>query len=250
MRLARDLARALDPALIFEVAGMTPDLWQGDLLRSASHRMLLLCCRQAGKSTVAAVLALHEALYRPRALILLLSPSLRQSQELFRKVIGLYATAGQPVPPSEESALRIELKNRSRIISLPGTEATVRGFSGVRLLVVDEAARVPDDLYLSIRPMLAVSRGRLVCLSTSFGKRGFFYEEWTKGEGWERVRITAEECPRIPPAFLAEERAHLGDWWFRQEYMCDFVETSDQVFGHDLVMQALSTKVAPLFPTP
>jgi hypothetical protein len=81
----------------------------------------------------------------------------------------------------DESALRLELRNGSRIVSLPGDETTVRGYSGVRLLVVDEAARVPDDLYFSIRPMLAVSGGRLVCLSTPFGKRGFFYEAWTEG---------------------------------------------------------------------
>jgi hypothetical protein len=131
-------------------------------------------------------------------------------------------------------------------VSLPGREETIRGYSGVRLLVIDEAARVPDALYYSVRPMLAVSRGRIYCLSTPFGKRGFFYKEWTEGQEWERTKITAYQCPRITPAFLAAERASLGEWWFDQEYLCMFTEVEDQVFSHDLVMSVLTDKVPPL----
>ena len=107
---------------------------------------------------------------------------------------------------------------------------------------------MPDDLYQAVRPMLAVSGGRLVLLSTPFGKRGFFHHEYTEGgPGWERVKITAPEVPRIDPCWLAEERNRIGDWWYRQEYLCEFVETDDQVFGYDLVMRAISGDVAPLF---
>jgi len=246
--IARHLAPALDPALLMESAGIAPDPWQANLLRSNAKQMLLLAARQAGKSTVTAAMAMHEALFNPPALVLLLSPSLRQSSELLRKVVGFYRVLGdKAVPVKDKSALRLELRNGSRIVSLLGDETTVRGYSGVRLLVVDEAARVPDDLYFSIRPMLAVSGGRIACLSTPFGKRGFFYEAWTEGQGWQRVKITARECPRISADFLEEERASMGDWWFRQEYECEFVDTSDQIFGHDLVMQALSAEVEPLF---
>jgi len=111
----------------------------------------------------------------------MLSPSLRQSGELFRKALSVYRTLGRPVPSEAESALRLELDTGSRIISLPGTENTIRGYSGVRLLLVDEASRVEDDLYRAIRPMLAVSGGRLVAPSTPWGKRGFWFREWTEG---------------------------------------------------------------------
>ena len=244
--LATSLATALDPALLMRRAGLTPDQWQRDVLRSTSSRVLLLCSRQAGKSTTSAAMALYEALYRAPALVLLLSPSLRQSTELFRTVAATYRALGAPVAPEQESTLRLELANGSRIISLPGTEQNVRGFAGVRLLVIDESARVDDSLYFSVRPMLAVSGGRIVALGTPFGKRGWFYQEWTQGAGWERTRITATQCPRITQAFLGEERASLGDWWFRQEYGCEFLETSDQVFGLDLVHAAITDEVEPL----
>lgn len=246
--LASDLALALDPAAMMHAAGLEPDPWQAELMRSEARAVLMLCSRQSGKSTTAAAMALHEALYRGPALVLLLSPSLRQSQELFRSVAGMYGALGVTVPEQAMSALRLELTNGSRILSLPGTERTVRGYSGVKLLVIDEAARVADDLYYSVRPMLAVSGGRLVALSTPWGKRGWFHAEWTEGgEGWRRVRITAEDCPRIAPEFLARERAAIGDWWYSQEFLCEFVETVDQVFSYDEVMGAISPDVVPLF---
>jgi hypothetical protein len=205
------------------------------------------CSRQSGKSTVSALLALHTALYTPAALVLMVSPSQRQSSELFRKALTLYRSLGRPVPAQAETSLRLELEGGSRIISLPGSEATVRGFSGVRLLVIDEATRVDDALYGSLRPMLAVSNGRLIALSTPFGRRGWWFEAWTGDEDWYRVEVPATMCPRISWEFLAEEERVLGPWWYRQEYHCQFSETIDQVFAHDVVMGALASDVVPLF---
>jgi|RhiMetdeSRZDD1v2_1073273.scaffolds.fasta_scaffold153455_4 terminase large subunit-like protein len=155
-----------DGVTLLTQAGHVPDPWQVQVLRSQATRLLLLCSRQAGKTCVAAALALGTALREPGSLTLILSASLRQSQESFRRVLDLYRTLQTPIPTQAESALRLEFGNGSRIISLPGTESTVRGYSGVRLLVIDEAARVSDDLYYSVRPMLAVSQGRLLALST------------------------------------------------------------------------------------
>jgi hypothetical protein len=133
------------------------------------------------------------------------------------------------------------------VVGLPGNEATIRGFSAVALLLVDEAARVRDELYLAIRPMLAVSRGTLWLMSTPYGKRGFFYEAWTRGgPEWERIRVTAEECPRIPRDFLEDERATMGDRWFLQEYMCQFEDSVSGVFDRELVEQAIDYDVKPL----
>jgi hypothetical protein len=237
-----------DPGLMSERAGIIPDAWQCDLLRSDAKQLILNCSRQSGKSTITSILALHQAIYTPDSLILLLSPSLRQSQELFRKLQTFYGELESSSLPTatEESSLRMELSNGSRIIALPGKEATVRGFSGVALLIIDEASRVEDSLYQSVRPMLAVSGGRIILLSTPFGKRGFFHSEWTNGEGWQRTKITAAECPRIDPEWLESERKMIGSWWHRQEYLCEFVETTDSVFNFDDIARAISKDVEPL----
>ena len=247
--LAGDLRLALDRVAFAEELGIVPDKWQRDLLRSGSSRVLLNCSRQSGKSTMSAVIALHRALYLPESLVLCLAPALRQSQELFGKIISSYRALEHPVPPQAERKLSLELENGSRIITLPGSEKTIRGFSGAALLLVDEAARVDDALYFAVRPMIAVSGGSLMMLSTPHGKRGIFYKEWTNGTSWERYRITASECPRISETFLEEERRALPSWVYRQEYECSFEETEDQVFTTSMVDAAVSADVTPLFAT-
>ena len=245
--MARDLARRLDPVVFARSLGIEPDSWQAQVLRGGADRLLMLCARQAGKSTTAALLALHTALFTPRALVLLLSPSLRQSGELFRKVAAYYAQLTDAAPAQAESTLHLELANGSRVISLPATEGTIRGYSGARLLVLDEASRIEDALYFATRPMLAISRGRLVALSTPFGRRGWFYDAWhSGGDAWQRVKVTAQECPRIAAAFLAEERRALGPRWYGQEYDCEFTEMEGAVFSSDVIAAALSDSVKPL----
>jgi hypothetical protein len=177
VKLHQLLALALDPALILQARGLRPDPWQRELLLCADRQVLLNASRQSGKSTVVSALALHTALFTPGALVLLVSPSLRQSAEIFRKVIDAYKALSRPLPALMHTQLRLELANGSRVLCLPGREDTIRSFGGVSLLVIDEAARVADDLYRSVRPMLAVSQGRLVALSTPFGQRGWFYQE-------------------------------------------------------------------------
>ncbi|MDY7091582.1 MAG: terminase family protein [Acidobacteriota bacterium] len=241
--LAQDLLLGLDPVEMARAGGLDPDPWQIRFLRSLAPRVLLNCSRQAGKSTMAATLAVHTALYEPSSLVLLLSPSLRQSQELFKKALAAYRQMDGPVPSRTESALRLELENGSRIVSLPGKQDTVRGFSGVRLLVVDEASRVPGDLYFAIRPMLAVSGGRLLALSTPFGTRGWWYEAWRSDEPWERYEVPATQCPRITRAFLEEEKRAMGEWWFAQEYECQFLDAETQPFGREDIERAFEEEV-------
>jgi hypothetical protein len=191
-----------------------------------------------------------EALLNPGSLTLLLSPTLRQSGELFRQhVLPLYSALGRPLPATQESALTMTLGNGSRVVSLPGSEPTVRCFSSVSLLVLDEAARVPDALYFGVRPMLAASRGRLLCLSSAYAREGFFYAAWTGGEAWKRVKVLATECGRIDPGFLAEERQSMGERLFSREYLCEFQAADDACFDPVVIDRALAAPAsgAPLF---
>jgi hypothetical protein len=232
MDAAFSLALSLDPSLILRAQGLAPDPWQREFLLCADRQVLLNCCRQSGKSTATAARALHTALFLPRSLVLLLSPTQRQSAELFRKVRDAYDALGRPVPPVADarSQSRLELANGSRVVGLPGKEGTIRGFSRAALLLIDEAAKVHDDLYRAVRPMLAVSRGRLVCLSTPFGQRGFFWREWFSDNPWRRFRVTGRDCPRITPDFLANEERSMGKSWVDQEYNCLFTALEGVVY--------------------
>ena len=120
----------------------------------------------------------------------------------------------------------------------------------MRLLLVDEAARVDDETIAAVRPMLAVSGGQLIALSTPSGRRGWWHEAWEDGGTvWERVRVPAADCPRISAAFLAEERPPMGDYFYRQEYGCEFAETDAQLFSEETLQAMWDARCAPpLFP--
>ena len=214
-----------DGAAMLGDLGLQPDQWQVDLLHGQFRNALLNCSRQSGKTTTTAVLALHEAMFCPKDYpakdILLFAPTGRQSDELLRKINGFYRSLGRPVARESDRVSVLDFANGARILPLPNNEEAIRGYSP-RLVIIDEAARVPDALYKAIRPMLAATKGRLIALSTPFGKQGLFYYEWIGTGPWKRVRVTAAECPRIDAAFLQDERRALGDTWYRQEYECSF----------------------------
>lgn len=249
--IGRDLALALDPAAFMREAGKTPDPWQRDFLRCRAQRMLLLTSRQIGKTTTVAALATHTAIYNPGALILVLGPSQQQSREMYGKICEFYREASD-MSPDAESASRIELPNGSRIVSLSGNPTTVRGFSGPRLVILDEAAFIEDELYHAVTPMLTAG-GRLVALSTPNGKRGWFWDNYENAapDAWHRTKITADQSPRVTPEHLARERAtKKAEWRMQQEYFCEFVDTDAQVFASDDIAAAMTPTVAPLFPSP
>jgi hypothetical protein len=244
--LAADLARALDPTELAPSVGLDLDEWQSDVLRSAARRQLLNVHRQGGKSTISSVAAVHHAVYTPKALVLIVSPSQRQSSEMFAKVRAAYRDLGRPVKVAAENATTLELENGSRIVSLPGGDSTIRGYSGVTLLIIDEASRVDDDTWTAVAPMVAVSGGRIIAMSTPFGARGWWWKAWESGDQWDRVQVPATECPRIPAEFLAEQRAELGDWFYAQEYLCEFRDSTSQLFSSALVDQLFRNDFAPL----
>ncbi len=226
-----------------------PDEKQMEVLRSGAKRGILNCTRQWGKSTTAAVMAVHRAFTEAESVVLVASPSARQSAELIEKARGMLAALRIEAHGDGHNDVSLALPNRSRIIGLPENPATTRGFSAVSLLLIDEAAQVEDGTYKMLRPMIAVSDGDLWLLSTPYGKRGFFYECWEHGGNeWTRFRVKATECPRIPAEFLEEERREMGASWFGQEYMTEFIDNGEAVFGRDVVERALDENVKPLWP--
>jgi hypothetical protein len=248
-----DLLYALDPVTwAKEVLGFKPDPWQQDLLRSRQSKIILNCSRQSGKSTTTAALGLHECIYRRPTVGLCVAPGIRQSGELMQKFDEFRGAVELPSDYlDEDTKLSVKFNNKNRFLALPGSEKTVRGISAVTLLLEDEASRVLDELYKSVRPMLAVSHGRHILMSTPFGKRGHFWEVWEKRRKgvapkgkWQWFLVSADDCPRIQKDFLEEEREELGELFFQQEYYNQFIDEETQLFTHDAIMKALSSDVA------
>ena len=239
MTTAQDLRRMAmkaDPVHLARAINLEPDPWQRDLLRSRSPRILLNASRQSGKSTMVSIIGVHQAVFFPNSLILLVSRTLDQSVELYRKCQTVYRAVSHLAPSVSETAATLELANGSRIVSLPGRDdARVRGYSGVSLLLIDEASRVSVSIFEAVLPMLAISGGRLIALSTPFGARGWWYEEWMNlAGGWERHLARATEVPRISEEFLAEMK-RKGEAFYLEEFMCSFEDAHSQFFSREEV---------------
>ena|SRR5215831_7266586 len=145
--------------------GKAPDPWQEQLLRSRSKQVIINAGRQIGKSTVVAAAALHTCLYQPGSLVLVIAPSQRQSRELFIKIHDFLSKLEPAEELEEETKLSFMMQNGSRAVVLPGDGRTIRGYSSPALILMDEAAFIPDEVFDATIPMLAASpEGRIFLL--------------------------------------------------------------------------------------
>lgn len=244
--LGSDLAAALDPVRFAEGLSFAAEPWQSSLMRSRASRALVLCARQVGKSTTVSYRALHRAVYQRGALVLIVSPTQRQSDEQLHQLTTLYRGMGEQPRPTKSNSAELALANGSRIVSLPGSEGGIRGFAGVDLLILDEASRVEDDVFASCLPMVSTS-GQLVALSTPWGRRGWFYDLHDDAlNGWERHKVTAHESGRYTAERVEEIRRSVGSYLFASDYLCEFGDTDSQLFGSELIRNAYSHSIRPL----
>jgi len=242
---------ALTPLGFAARVGFEPDEPQKRLLTSRALKILVNCTRQWGKSTTAALMAVHQCSAVPGSEVLVVAPAERQSKELVRKARPFIRAAGMRTVVFGKT--EIEFANGSRIVALPGSEDTILGFSAISLLIEEESSKVPDNLHASIKPMLAVTKKvtgrdpRHILIGTPFGKRGHFYNLWENGIGWERHEVMAVDCPRIEPEFLAAEKRELPDFWYRQSYCCEFVGTTSSWFDQAAILDAFGETDLPLW---
>jgi hypothetical protein len=247
-----DQAYRLSPSLWVEDYGLlldfksepvAPDKIQRQILDSTAPQVVLLCHRQWGKSSISGLICLHRALFFEKSLCLLVAPSLRQSSENFRRIKTSMELLG--LAPPEDTKLSCQLPNKSRIVALPGGDegANIRGYSGPAIVVEDEAALCNDLLHEAIRPMLISNpEARLILASTAHGQRGHFYKIWTEGCDWLKAFAPVTENKRFAEERLEKER-RLGDLYFRQEFLCEFLADEFSLFDDDRIAAALDDTI-------
>ncbi len=243
--LAADLAAALDPVRFAADAGFDAEDWEANLLRSSSRRVHVCCARQVGKSTTTGIKAVHTAMYRPGSLSVIVSPTQRQSNEMLLAVKGRYRALGN-AKPARDSDTELALENGSRILSLPGTDSSTRGFADVKLLVIDEAALVEDEIYYAVLPMVA-SDGAIWVLSTPAGRRGWFFDlHEDPRNGWEKHRVTVYQSGQYDAERIELMRSSMPAFEFASEYECVFGDTATQLFSTELIDAMVDPAVRPL----
>lgn len=220
-RVARAKPVPSDPVATFRAAyGHDPIAWQVAYL-AETRPLVLLKGRQIGASTAAGALAIDTARAKPGSLTAIVSPTLKQSIEITRKARWGLLDIGEDLDRDSESVL--QLANGSRILSLPGTDRAVRGWSA-DLLIIDEAAFVDEATWEASRATVAATGGRTIVQSTPDLPDGAFFHRLATSppEGWARMVVRSDEAETIDPAFLAGERAALSPTVYAREYEATF----------------------------
>lgn len=214
------------------------DKWQQDALLWEGTEAALRCARQTGKSTVVSGIAGHVCRFEPGSLVLIFARALRQSFELFDKVRPTLMDEAV-----EYNKHEVRLRNGSRVICLPGSPDTVRGFSKPRAVICEEAAFMPDALFEAILPMMAASpKCELWLLSSPNGKVGYFYEKcMERSDHIFKCKVPATDCSRISKDFIEKRRRDMSKRAFEQEIMCEFRDHNEQVFTEDMIEAAFSS---------
>ena len=248
---------AEDPCRWMEgIVRETPDPWQRTFLESKRSEILLNCCRQSGKTEIAAIKAAHNARYNKNSLTVVLSATLNQAGILQRRVtlfLGMANDAWQKGKTYDvkeynrftnefkiirRNVLSLELANNSRIVSIPASPEAVRGYTP-NLIIVDEGAFIEDEVFLAVMPMRGVTKAPIILMSTPNAKHGFFYEEWTSDDPvWLKIKISADDCDRLTDEFLEREKiryARYAKGVFEREFYNKFLDIQGAVFSQEMI---------------
>ncbi|MCK9371341.1 terminase family protein [Candidatus Dojkabacteria bacterium] len=215
------------------------DPWQQEAL-DIQGNLAIRAGRQVGKSTVISRKAVNFALMNPGVKVLIIAAAQREASFLFEKVRCELESIEFNCFAEKPTMTKIILKNGSEIHSLPTgrTGFLIRGQT-IDLLIADEAAYIPELVWLSVVPMIAVSRttrnfGWVWLLSTPFGNSGFFYNAFSD-PSFKHFHISAEDCPRITPQMLEQEKRRLSRNEYLQEWCGDFISSMDKFFPTELI---------------
>ncbi len=223
------------------------DPWQNNVLtcvKSTSMNLCIISGRKCGKSTVVAIMAAQTALNNKNEFILIGSGVIDQAQLLFRKVKEYIFAKAKTEIVGRPTLNFIELKNGSKIFCVPigDTGDSMRGYSAT-MIIIDEAALVPDRAWEAIEPVISVTKGRIVLLSTPQGKSGFFYKASVNKSYFTR-QISARNCPRHSKEFLDQKEAELSPVAFATEYLGEFIDDYSRKFTDEWIDKVCILKTA------
>jgi hypothetical protein len=239
---------------------MQLDKWQEEVLEHDGN--ILLCTgRQVGKTTVFAIKCAKYMLNNPRSNIIIVSLTEDQAKLIIVMILDYLEhgymkliSSGRDKPTQN----RIILKNGSMALARPvgNTGDAVRGFTG-DVLILDEAARMPELVFAAARPVLLTTAGKIWMSSTPFGKQGYFYESYLNRNNRFKIwhinsediinnrKISAdwtEEKRSAAIQYLKDEKIDMSELQYGQEYLGLFLDDLRRFFDDELIYKCCRLK--------
>lgn len=240
----RTLTERIKPELLLErVVGGPPDDWQRRLMNSTADIICVLASRRIGKSTTIGVMAGQE-LSKPDHQVIILSKTLPQSQLLFSKIAFTWEKMELPIQQKRRTMTELHLNNGSSVVCIPAGQdgGGARGY-GVKngLLLYDEAAFIPDDVYGSTLS-IAEDNAKTILITTPGGKSGKFHSMWSDRDMYpevERIRACSLDLPRMAK-LVGRQRKVLSKHEFEVEHGLSFMGGGHQFFDSRAIEAAYS----------
>ncbi len=221
-----------------------------------SHRFCVLVThRQLGKTVCAINHLLKKALQntRPHPRYFYLAPFLKQAKMIAWDYLKRYS-APLPGVSANEAELCLRLPNGARIWVCGADNPDALRGTYADGVVLDEYAQIKPDVFTEIiRPMLLSREGWAVFMGTPKGQNAFF-ELFNRAQKaaqqepavWWVGVFRADESGVIAPGELDRLRRETPENIFRQEYLCDFTASAENVLiPIDAVSLACARRYAP-----
>lgn len=236
----RTLEERLDPTALFErVVGAPPDEWQRRFLTSTSPFAMALCSRRIGKSQTTAILS-AQTVAAPNRTVLILSPSLPQSQLLFKRILEAWTAMNLPIEKTRLTQQVMELANGSTIACVPagqdGSSARGWGVKDGGLLVYEEGAFLADAVYDATIP-IREDGGRILLITTPGNVGGFAHKAWTENDEIEKITARSTEIPRMASK-VEFDRKYMPPRQFAIEHELRWNSGGDPLFAPETITNA------------
>ena len=187
--------------------------------------------RQYGKSLLGQNMMLYWLLKNKNQKGCWVSPIYNQAKKVFQE---LSSASNQIITSSNKADLTITFVNGSTIQFLSAERYdSIRGFS-FNYMIIDECAYIREEaLTEAILPTLSALGKKVLMISTPKSKN-WFYTYYLKGldEGGDYIsfRGISTDNPHINKDFIAEQAKSLPTEIYRQEYLAEFSESTNDVF--------------------
>ena len=196
--------------------------------------------RQCGKSTMAEILMIEALLKKPNGSVFYIAPSSKHGRKVYREILNLLQPTGL-ITRKNGTELIIEVFNGSYLQFFTAeSPVAIRGNTCKTLLVIDEAAYIPEEtpdgqnmFHMVIKPIVKAKKPPILFISTPNGKSGFFYEKYLEGltsETTKTLICTVYDDELITPEEIEELRKVTPPKAFAQEYMVEFLDSALTAF--------------------
>jgi hypothetical protein len=230
------------------------DDWQKEYIETDPNKdCFLLCGRQVGKTTGMSIKAVELCRdYKEGEFILICSITEKQAYHMLAKAL-VYAEMNYPkaIDKSKDkkpTMHRINFKNGTGIFCYAAGETGegLRGYT-IKKLMIDEGARMSEEFFIAVSPMLSVVKGSMDIASTPAGKKHpdgteKFFFKCSKDDKFKKFYVNAEDCPRHSKEFLLSEKNRLSRLAYAQEYNAIFTDEIKRLFDDELIARSCCMK--------